>query len=115
MGYNDRKRCILFQPFPSTNEKANIRHQPSKENSLGSDVVNNLTEDSRHNLWVATEGGGLCLYEVSKKAITKKYNTKNGFPSDYIFKVLEDRNKTLWVTTSKGLVNLDPATGKFHT
>ena len=100
---------------PVTKEKGNITHEPNKENSLGSDVVNNLTEDSRHNIWFATEGGGLCLYEVSKKAITKKYNTKNGFPSDYIFKVLEDRNKTLWVTTSKGLVNLDPATGKFHT
>ncbi len=100
---------------PVTKEKENIRNEPGKENSLGSNSVNSLFEDSNHNIWFATEGGGLCQYDVSKKLITKKYTTKNGFPGNYIFKMLEDEHKNLWITTSKGLVKLNPATGKIRT
>lgn len=99
---------------PATKEKGNIRNEPGNENSLGSNAVNSLFEDSNHNIWFAAEGGGLCLYDVSKKLITKKYNSKKGFPSNYVFKVLEDANKNLWITTSKGLVKLNPATGDLH-
>lgn len=100
---------------PATKEKGSIKNEPGNENSLGSNSVNSLFEDSNHNIWFATEGGGLCEYNVSKKSITKKYTTKNGFPGNYIFKMLEDENKNLWISTSKGLVKLNPATGKLCT
>jgi signal transduction histidine kinase len=72
-------------------------------------MVNSLYEDSKGNLWIATEGGGLCMLSEDRM-IFRRYNTKNGLPSNFIFKVLEDENKQLWVTTSKGLVQLDVET-----
>ena len=99
---------------PKTKEKGNIRAETDNENGLSSNEVNGVFEDSDDNMWFATEGGGLCKYDVTRKKITKKYGTKNGFPSNYIFKILEDSSKHLWISTSKGLVNLDPLTGKTH-
>ncbi len=71
------------------------------------DDINAVCEDSKQNLWISTEGGGLCKLDASRKHI-KRYTTQNGMPSNFVFKVVEDNNHQLWITTSKGLVRLDP-------
>lgn len=91
---------------PSTGEKGHYVNQPENKNSLTSNVLNAIYQDSERNLWFATEGGGICQLSKDKKQF-RRFTTKNGLPSNFVFKVLEDNNKTLWITTSKGLVNLD--------
>lgn len=60
-----------------------------------------LFEDSRHNLWVATNSG---LEYFNEKAGTfTAYTTKNGLPDNSIQAILEDSKGNLWVSTSKGL------------
>ncbi|WP_315816235.1 ligand-binding sensor domain-containing protein [Paraflavitalea speifideaquila] len=87
-----------------------LLHDPHNANSLPSNLINNVFEDSYHNLWFATEGGGLCLYNPAGKTV-KRYTTQNGLPSDFVFKVLEDGKKHLWISTSRGLTCFNPVTG----
>lgn len=107
-GGSHSKGAFFLRP----NEKPGwIHNEPSNPNSLPTDIVNAIYQDRPGTLWFATEGGGLCGLSPDKKRFTR-YNTATGFASNFVFKVLQDEKGTLWVTTSKGLVNLNTATGK---
>lgn len=99
-------RGLLYYD-PPTRQWGQLINNPADTNSLSIDDINAVCEDSKQNLWIATEGGGLCKLDVSRKHI-KRYSTQNGMPSNFVFKVVEDNNQQLWITTSKGLVRLDP-------
>ncbi len=101
----------LFYRNPSTGEKGVFQHQTGNENSLSNNTLNAIYEDSKGNLWLSTEGGGLCRLDAGRKNFTR-YNTLDGLPSNFVFKVLEDDRNKLWVTTSKGLANLDATSTK---
>lgn len=96
---------------PLTRYWSRLQNNPTDSNSLSINDINAACEDSHHNIWIATEGGGLCKLDASRQHITR-YTTQNGLPSNFVFKVVEDNNQHLWITTSKGLVQLTPVTGE---
>ena len=90
---------------PVTKETGHFENKPNNNNSLTSNTINAIYQDSSYNFWFATEGGGLCKLSKDKKWF-RRFTTKDGLPSNFVFKALEDNQKNLWVTTSKGLVKL---------
>ena len=94
---------------PSNNQTGSFIYSKKNKNSISNNMVNALYEDEKHNIWIATEGGGACRLAADRKTI-ERYNTRNGLPSNFVFKVLQDDLKQLWITTSKGLVQLNPVT-----
>ncbi len=94
---------------PLTRHWDRLKNNPNDTNSLSINDINAVGEDSHNNLWIATEGGGLCKLDASRKHFTR-YTLQNGLPSNFVFKTVEDNNQQLWVTTSKGLVKLNPIT-----
>jgi Signal transduction histidine kinase len=92
---------------PVTKQSGLFRNNPNDTNSIGLNDINAICEDSRYNIWIATEGGGVCKLDSARKTITR-YTTRNGLPTNFTFKVVEDNNSKIWITTSKGLVQLDP-------
>ncbi|AEW01238.1 hypothetical protein A4D02_32955 [Niastella koreensis] len=94
---------------PLTRHWGQLKNNPADTNSLSINDINAVSEDSYHNLWIATEGGGLCKLDAARKHMTH-YSLQNGLPSNFVFKIIEDNHRQLWITTSKGLVKLDPAT-----
>ena len=99
---------------PITKIKGHFENEPGNKNSLTTNTINAICEDSDQNLWFATEGGGLCKLNKNRKDFTG-YFIKNGLPSNFIFKILEDNKHTLWISTSRGLVNFDPKKEHFIT
>jgi ligand-binding sensor domain-containing protein/signal transduction histidine kinase len=91
-----------------TGEIGNFLYEAHNKNSLASDRVNSLFEDSYKNLWFATEGG-LCRFDAKTNSF-KRFTTHNGFPTNFILSLLEDNKKNLWISTSKGLVCFNPTT-----
>jgi len=75
--------------------------------------VNQLYEDSRGLLWVATREG-LNIFDRKNDKITPIYKS-NGLPDNVITGIVEDNNKNMWVTTSNGVSNIivgtNPKTG----
>src|SRR5690606_32141832 len=98
----------LYYVNPKTGQRGLFTHDARKPNSIGSNRVNRIFEDSRGILWVATEGG-LCRLHASDGTF-KRYGTAHGLPSNLILAILEDANNRLWITTSKGLVCFDANT-----
>ena len=92
-----------------SNTGNSYRYREDDINSLCSDRVNSIFEDSKSNLWFATEGG-LCKLNRATNNFSR-FTTKDGLPSDFILSILEDANNNLWLSTSKGLVAFNPGAG----
>ncbi len=75
--------------------------------SLPSNKVLSVFEDSRRQIWITTQGGGLCRFEPEDETF-ERYDSAIGLPSNVTYRIEEDDKGLLWVTTDKGLVHLDP-------
>lgn len=67
--------------------------------------IQSVYEDSRGNLWAASEGGGLMLYDKEKDAFVSM-NARYGILADAILNVLEDDLGNLWLSSNGGLIKL---------
>jgi ligand-binding sensor domain-containing protein/signal transduction histidine kinase len=94
---------------PLTRHWGSLQNKPNDTNSLSINDINAVTEDSEHNLWIATESGGLCRLDANRRHFTR-FTMQNGLPSNFVFKIVEDNHRLLWITTSRGLVRLNPVT-----
>lgn len=90
-----------------TGAQGHLLNEADDPNSIPTNTINALYEDKNRNIWIATEGGGLCQLSADRKRFTR-HTIKTGLPSNFIFKILEADNGILWITTSKGLVRFDP-------
>lgn len=72
-------------------------------------AVRSIYEDSRGNLWIGTEGGGLQLFDRMRQQVTARYATAEGLNNDVVLTILEDRNGHLWLSTFNGLARFDIA------
>ncbi|WP_301930355.1 two-component regulator propeller domain-containing protein [Ferruginibacter sp.] len=74
-------------------------------------------EDSRKNVWVGGNEGGLNLFTKKTKTFTPaRYNAKDSAlsASDNVAVIFEDSKQQLWIgTVGNGLYSFDKTTGKF--
>lgn len=75
--------------------------------------VRAVFEDSKQNLWIGLEGGGLILFDAEKGAVKKRYSTADGLCNNAVLNIEEDANGFLWLSTFNGLSKFDPATSRF--
>lgn len=75
-------------------------------------LIIKMVEDTKGNLWVATQGKGLFKYNPQKQ-VWKKYNQTQGLNSDVINHLCIDRGKTLWAATFEGLYSYQPEKDQF--
>ncbi len=81
-----------------------FKNDPSKDNSLSSDIIFSLCADPLHPekyLWIGTNGGGLNRFDITTENF-EHYTMKNGLPNDVIYGILSD-DDNLWMSTNKGL------------
>ncbi|MNK61165.1 Sensor histidine kinase TmoS [compost metagenome] len=100
----------LYCYNPNNGDLKHYTHQKDNPSSLPNNRINSLFEDSKKQIWIATEGG------MAKKKPTgegfEKIGIKEGMPSNVILAILEDQQNNLWVSTSKGLVRYHLSNGK---
>ena len=89
------------------------KNSPSDSTSLAYDKVIGLFEDSRKQLWIMTQGEGVCRFQPETNNFVR-YNMTNGLPSNIIYKMIEDNYGMLWMSTNNGLVSFHPETGIKH-
>lgn len=58
-------------------------------------------------VWLGTEGGGLNLYDINKRKITRNFNTTDGLPSNDIFSLQTDSKGRLWLSTGSGIAVIE--------
>ncbi|MBN2613398.1 MAG: response regulator [Bacteroidales bacterium] len=88
--------------------------------TLKNSRVSYIIEDKGHNIWVATQGGGVtCLQRTDTPDIFRPVHylndpdNENSISSNRTFSLLEDEEGYIWIGTDFGLNRLDPKTGSF--
>ncbi|MGO3164578.1 MAG: ligand-binding sensor domain-containing protein, partial [Sphingobacteriaceae bacterium] len=114
-GFEDRKghlwlttwRDGVYRIDGETNEVVVFQHDPSDPTSLNSNRTNRIEQDSRGNIWIATENG-LAVWDERGRPI-KRFTKNDGLPSNLILAFAEDEHQNMWVSTSYGLVSVGVA------
>lgn len=77
------------------------KHNP---NSISGDFVTSIVRLPNKELWVGTEGGGICRVEDSNGNIKfKTYSEKEGLSNHAVKAIQVDEEGNLWVSTNNGL------------
>ena len=80
-----------------------IKHH-NKQGGLGSDYIYQLYPDCKGRLWMATDGGGVCMYDGTYH----KWDSTDGINSKVVYTVAEDVSGNIWAgTLDKGLFCFD--------
>lgn len=83
---------------------------------LNNDAVYAVKEDSKGNVWIGTNGGGVNVLNQSTGIITKYTtdpNDQNSLGGNYVRCFFEDKVGNIWVGSSGGVSVFDPVTKKF--
>ncbi len=93
---------------------AHYRHRAADPDSLNSDLISAIFEDTRGDLWVGTKTG---LDRLDRNTgifhhCTRKL-VKVGAGTIEITDINEDRSGVVWIGTKGGLFNYDPETDSF--
>ncbi|WP_400261129.1 two-component regulator propeller domain-containing protein [Sphingobacterium sp. SG20118] len=92
----------LFCYNPNTQHFKHYTHKSNNIKALPNNRINSLFEDSKKQLWIATEGG--MVKKDPDKDEFESFNMDDGMPSNVVLSFLEDKQHNMWVATSKGLV-----------
>ncbi|MDV3348899.1 two-component regulator propeller domain-containing protein [Leptothoe sp. LEGE 181152] len=105
------KGLTRFDPQAKTFTR--YQHNPNDlQNSLPSNTVYKIHEDTKGTLWIGTSAG-LSRFDAAKGAFTS-YREKDGLPSASIRDILEDNQGHLWISTNRGLSKFNPETLTFR-
>jgi signal transduction histidine kinase/ligand-binding sensor domain-containing protein/DNA-binding response OmpR family regulator len=74
--------------------------------------VRSIYDDTRGNMWLGTDGGGLILFNRNDGS-SKRYTSNDGLPSNTILRILEDKSANLWLSTYNGLCRFNTTTRAF--
>ena len=96
---------------PEQNTYRNYAREEGKKNTLSSNSVSSIMQDSKGDIWFSTDRGGICRYNEAQDNFTS-FGIKEGLPDDVCYDILEDKQANLWFGTSKGLVRFNPETGE---
>ncbi|MCF4101762.1 response regulator [Gillisia sp. M10.2A] len=69
-------------------------------------LVIDLYEDSSKNIWIGTDGAGLCRYDMKKDTFSWM-EAKSGFNKVTASSIIEDENGAIWVAGNNGLTKID--------
>lgn len=83
---------------------------------LNSSAVYTVTEDSKGNIWMGTNGGGVNVLNQQTGIITKYVagpNDAYSISGNFVRCFVEDHKGNMWIGTTNGVCMYDPETGKF--
>lgn len=78
-----------------------IIHHYNKRNGTGSDYIYHLNTDHYGRIWMATDGGGVTMYDGNE---FHKWDTADGQTNDVFYCVISDKKGNIWASSiDKGL------------
>ena len=70
--------------------------------------VADIFQNKDGRLWIATDGGGVYIYDLKTNRVTHQLTSENGLPTNSVTSITNDQTGRLWIGTEKGLVFVNP-------
>ncbi len=102
----------LYCYHPDKGELESYSYQKGDSTSVSNNNITKILVDSRQRVWVATNGGGVNLFQPKKKAFIRYNSHSSGLKNDYVSNLLETRLGNLIITTTHGFSILDVKNNK---
>ena len=99
---------------PHTGKTTYYRYNKKDSTSLSNNDINCIYQDHSGNIWVGTNGGGICKLDPETGKFTRypyirnnlfNRNNHGALDDDQVYFIFEDKNGTLWVGTNTGSLN----------
>lgn len=99
-----------------TGQWKRYRCNPEDKGSLCSDRIIDIYSDAKGQLWLCSEGNGVCRYDYGTDSfVVPPVASPDGkLPSSVIFGILDDSCGHLWMSSNAGIIRLDPKTGDYR-
>ena len=81
--------------------------------ATNSTIILSLFEDRDKNLWIGTDGGGLCKYGLKDESI-HWFNTSNGLAQGTVASIVQDDTGNIWIGGEAGLSKLEIDSKTFY-
>lgn len=81
----------------------------TQENILASNIIRDLVKSQDGNIYIATDGGGLQIYQPEKKEFqtyASQVDVEGGLNSNALYVLYEDRVGNIWIGTFNGGLNI---------
>jgi ligand-binding sensor domain-containing protein/serine phosphatase RsbU (regulator of sigma subunit) len=83
-----------------------FQHKKDVKSSISNNFVNSFSEDSKGDIWIATQNG-LNRYSPAKNEI-RTWSEHDGMINNYLYGVIVDANDKVWFSSNKGITCFDP-------
>jgi ligand-binding sensor domain-containing protein/signal transduction histidine kinase/DNA-binding response OmpR family regulator len=95
--------------------KAQISRLYTSSNSgLPNSQINQIYQDKKGFVWIATEDGLSCFDGMKFSSFLHDANNKNSIKSNYVQTIFEDDCNNFWIGTVSGLQRFDRTTNRFE-
>ncbi len=92
--------------FPCKNNFNNYFHEIEDENHH--DFGKTFYADHQHNLWYATFGDGLLLFDDNAQMVKRVIDKSEGSSlANYIWCIVQDKSGKIWIGSGQGIYKLD--------
>ncbi len=99
---------LLVLPGKDLNVQ-HFRHH-NKRAGIGSDYVYQIYPDNRDNVWLATDGGGISMYDGKT---FHRWDSTSGFNSQVVYSIAGDASRHIWAgTLEQSLLRYDGTSWK---
>ncbi len=89
-------------------------YDPGDTTSLSNNNAMKILIDSRERVWIATNGGGLNLYNPADESFIRYDSWHSELKNDYISNIIESRLGHILISTTQGLSILDAENNKIQ-
>ncbi len=90
-------------------------HNKSNTKSLSSNFVTSIVRLPNDDLWIGTEGGGICkVLNPNTDPTFISFTEKNGLSNNVVKNILYDDNHNLWISTNIGLNSFNTQKKEFR-
>ncbi|MGL5381301.1 ligand-binding sensor domain-containing protein [Clostridium sp.] len=101
----------LIKYNKKTKEIKNYKNNPEDSESLSFNSVRSINEDSKGNLWVATQYGVNKFNKETEKFT--RYTEKDGLSNNFVYGILIDDKDDIWLSSNYGISKFDVENEKF--
>lgn len=108
----------LFKVVKKNNKELefiNFKHDSKNYNSLSSNSINDIAFDENDNVWIASDKGVNCFYNLN--GVFERFTDKNKYgesPQKAVFQLFFDKEQSLWLSSFTGLFKWNPKSNKFY-
>ncbi|NJK85308.1 MAG: hypothetical protein HC906_04410 [Bacteroidales bacterium] len=75
-----------------------FKNNPDDENSLSNNFVRDLFKDNDGNIWIATWGSGINMYDVNKQKFIRFFqDEEEKLANDFIYSIAQDNEGDIWI------------------